>query len=28
MVIMNGANPVELYDLFENKPVGTIFKAN
>lgn len=25
MVIMNGNNPDKLYDLFENKPVGTIF---
>jgi len=28
MVIMNGRNPELLYDLFENKEVGTIFKAN
>lgn len=27
MVIMNGANPEKLYDLFEDVPVGTIFKA-
>lgn len=27
MVIMNGDNPERLYDLFENKPVGTIFIA-
>ena len=28
MVIMNGSNPNLLYDLFEDKPVGTIFKSN
>ncbi len=28
MVIMNGKNPEILYDLFENKEIGTIFKAN
>lgn len=28
MVIMNGKNPELLYDLFENKELGTIFKAN
>lgn len=28
MVIMNGRNPDLLYDLFENKEIGTIFKAN
>jgi len=28
MVIMNGANPEKLYDLFEDVPVGTIFKAH
>ena len=28
MVIMNGKNPELLYDLFENKEIGTIFKAN
>ncbi|MGN0605093.1 MAG: glutamate 5-kinase [Oscillospiraceae bacterium] len=28
MVIMNGDNPDKLYDLFENKQVGTIFIAN
>ena len=28
MVIMNGKDPELLYDLFENKEVGTIFKAN
>ncbi len=27
MVIMNGRNPELLYDLFENKEIGTIFKA-
>lgn len=27
MVIMNGKNPEELYDLFENKEIGTIFKS-
>ncbi|MEG0614267.1 MAG: glutamate 5-kinase [Oscillospiraceae bacterium] len=27
MVIMNGSNPAALYDLFEDKAVGTIFKA-
>lgn len=27
MVIMNGANPKHIYDLFENKPVGTIFRS-
>ncbi|MFT3952231.1 MAG: glutamate 5-kinase [Oscillospiraceae bacterium] len=27
MVIMNGAKPQLLYDLFENKPVGTLFAA-
>lgn len=27
MVIMNGKNPEILYDLFENKEIGTIFKA-
>lgn len=27
MVIMNGNNPEQLYDLFENKPVGTLFLA-
>jgi glutamate 5-kinase len=27
MVIMNGRNPELLYDLFEDKPIGTIFKA-
>ncbi len=25
VVIMNGKNPVKLYDLFEDKPVGTFF---
>jgi hypothetical protein len=24
---MNGRNPELLYDLFEDKPIGTIFKA-
>ena len=28
MVIMNGDNPDKLYDLFENKQIGTIFLAN
>lgn len=28
MVIMNGRDPEKLYDLFENKEIGTIFKAN
>ncbi len=27
MIIMNGRNPEMLYDLFENKEIGTIFKA-
>ncbi len=27
MVIMNGKNPMKIYDLFEDKPIGTIFKA-
>jgi glutamate 5-kinase len=27
MVIMNGDNPEKLYDLFEDKPVGTLFLA-
>lgn len=27
MVIMNGKNPDMLYDLFEDKPVGTLFEA-
>lgn len=27
MVIMNGNDPDKLYDLFENKPVGTLFLA-
>jgi glutamate 5-kinase len=27
MVIMNGDNPDQLYDLFEDKPVGTLFLA-
>lgn len=27
MVIMNGKNPEMLYDLFEDKPVGTLFEA-
>ena len=27
MVIMNGSKPEMLYDLFEGKPVGTLFKA-
>ena len=25
VVLMNGKNPRKLYDLFEDKPVGTIF---
>jgi len=28
MVIMNGNNPEKLYDLFEDKPTGTLFRAN
>ncbi len=28
MVIMNGRDPELLYDLFEDKEIGTIFKAN
>lgn len=28
MVIMNGNDPNKLYDLFEDFPVGTLFKAN
>lgn len=28
MVIMNGRDPEKLYDLFEDKEIGTIFKAN
>ena len=28
MVIMNGRNPELLYDLFEDKDIGTIFKAS
>ena len=28
MVIMNGKNPEMLYDLFDDIPVGTLFKAN
>ena len=27
MVIMNGNNPDNLYKLFDNEPVGTIFVA-
>ena len=27
MVIMNGKDPELLYDLFENKEIGTLFKA-
>lgn len=27
MVILNGADPDRLYDLFEDKPVGTLFKT-
>ena len=27
MVIMNGKNPDRLYDLFENKQIGTLFVA-
>ena len=27
MVIMNGKNPMKIYDLFEDKPIGTIFRA-
>ena len=28
MVIINGNDANHLYDLFENKPVGTLFAAN
>lgn len=28
MIIMNGSDPSKLYDLFDDVPVGTIFKAN
>lgn len=28
MVIMNGEKPGRLYDLFDGKPVGTVFKAH
>ena len=28
MVIMNGHDPDLLYDLFEDKEIGTIFKAD
>lgn len=28
MIIMNGKNPEQLYDLFENKDIGTHFLAN
>ena len=27
MIIMNGEKPEKLYDLFEGKTVGTLFKA-
>ena len=27
MIIMNGANPENLYNLIDNKKIGTIFKA-
>ncbi len=27
MVIMNGRDPEKLYDLFEDRDIGTIFKA-
>ena len=27
MVIMNGKDPEMLYDLFEDKEIGTLFKA-
>ena len=27
MVILNGSNPERLYDLFDGKKVGTLFKA-
>ena len=26
-VVMNGANPRRLYDLFDGVPVGTLFRA-
>ena len=28
VVIMNGKDPLKIYDLLDNKPVGTIFTAN
>ena len=28
MIIMNGSNPEKLYDLFDGKPIGTLFNAN
>lgn len=28
LVLINGRHPENLYDVFENKPVGTMFKAN
>lgn len=28
LIIMNGRDPRRLYKIFENKPVGTLFKAN
>ena len=28
MVIMNGKDPNKLYDLLENKPVGTVFLSS
>jgi glutamate 5-kinase len=27
MIIMNGRDPEKLYDLFEDKEIGTLFKA-
>ena len=27
MVIMNGKNPMKIYELFEDVPTGTVFKA-
>lgn len=28
MIVMNGRNPELLYDLFEDKEIGTIFKGH
>ena len=27
MIIMNGRDPEKLYDLFEDKEIGTLFKS-